>query len=83
MSELDLAECAALIGITNNPSIYDPYINPEKNKQRGFERIISSDKSKVPIIVIPTDEEYMIARDTYNIVHNRSQIVPASHYGTK
>ena len=55
----------------------------QKNKQRGFERIISSDKSKVPIIVIPTDEEYMIARDTYNIVHNRSQIVPASHYGTK
>ena len=58
-------------------------LDPEKNKQRGFERIISSDKSKVPIIVIPTDEEYMIARDTYNIVHNRSQIVPASHYGTK
>ena len=54
-------------------------LDPEKNKQRGFERIISSDKSKVPIIVIPTDEEYMIARDTYNIVHNRSQIVPASH----
>ena len=27
VSELDLAECAALIGITNNPSIYDPYIN--------------------------------------------------------
>ena len=34
VSELDLAECAALIGITNNPSIYDPYINPEKNKER-------------------------------------------------
>lgn len=51
-------------------------LDPEKNKQRGFERIISSDRSKVPIIVIPTDEEYMIARDTYNIVHARSQIVP-------
>ena len=34
VSELDLAECAALIGITNNPSIYDPYINLEKNKER-------------------------------------------------
>ncbi len=34
VSELSLAECASLIGITNNPSIYDPYINPEKNKQR-------------------------------------------------
>ncbi len=34
VEELSLAECASLIGITNNPSIYDPYINPEKNKQR-------------------------------------------------
>ena len=34
---LDLAECAALIGITNNPSLYDPYIGPEskaRNKTR-------------------------------------------------
>ncbi len=58
-------------------------LDPERNKQRGFERIISSDKSKVPIIVVPTDEEYMIARDTYEIVHSRSQIVPASHYAKK
>lgn len=35
--ELDLAECASLIGITNNPSLYDPYIGPQseaRNKQR-------------------------------------------------
>lgn len=53
-------------------------LDQEKNKQRGFERIISSDQSRVPIIVIPTDEEYMIARDTYEIVHEMSQIVPVS-----
>ena len=29
-------------------------LDPAKNKQRGFERIISSDKSEVPVIVIPT-----------------------------
>ena len=34
VEELDLAQCASLIGITNNPSIYDPYLNPEKNKER-------------------------------------------------
>lgn len=34
VSELSTAECAALIGITNNPSIYDPYINEEKCLQR-------------------------------------------------
>ena len=34
VEELSLAECASLIGITNNPSIYDPYIHPENNKRR-------------------------------------------------
>lgn len=34
VSELSLAECASLVGITNNPSIYDPYISLEKNKER-------------------------------------------------
>ena len=53
-------------------------LDQEKNKQRGFERIISHDESQVPIIVIPTDEEYMIARDTYEIIHQASQIVPIS-----
>lgn len=53
-------------------------LDHEKNKQRGFERIISTDESDVTIIVIPTDEEYMIARDTYEIVHQASQIIPIS-----
>lgn len=53
-------------------------LDQEKNKQRGFERIISQDDSDVAIIVIPTDEEYMIARDTYDIVHEHSQIIPIS-----
>ena len=35
--ELDLAECASLIGITNNPSLYDPYIGPE-SRQRNKDR---------------------------------------------
>ena len=34
VKDLSLAECASLIGITNNPSLYDPYLNPEKNKER-------------------------------------------------
>ncbi len=32
--ELSLAECACIIGITNNPSLYDPYISAERNKTR-------------------------------------------------
>ncbi len=45
------------------------------NKERGFERIISADNSKVRICVIPTNEEYMIARDTYDLVHQNTQMV--------
>lgn len=41
----------------------------EKNKERGGERVISTDDSAVQILVIPTEEEYMIARDTFDIVH--------------
>jgi penicillin-binding protein 1A len=34
---LSLAECASLVGITNNPSLYDPYIS-EASRQRNKER---------------------------------------------
>lgn len=34
VSELTLAECASLIGITNNPSKYDPFTHPEANAAR-------------------------------------------------
>lgn len=34
VSELTLAECAAIVGITNLPTYYDPLINPENNKVR-------------------------------------------------
>lgn len=40
-----------------------------KNKTRGKEAIISRDDSRVKIILIPTDEELMIARDTLEIVN--------------
>ncbi len=33
-SELTLAECASIIGITNNPSRYSPYADREANKAR-------------------------------------------------
>lgn len=38
-----------------------------KNKVRGKETIISRDDSKVKVILIPTNEELMIARDTYRL----------------
>ena len=43
-------------------------IDPEKNKVRGKEAIISADDSKVTVWVIPTNEELMIAQDTAELV---------------
>ena len=42
-----------------------------KNKVRGKEMVISAEDSKVKVLLIPTNEELMIARDTYNIVTNK------------
>ena len=43
----------------------------EANKTRGQEIVISGPDSKVKVVVIPTDEEMMIARDTAEIVAAR------------
>ena len=42
-------------------------IDPKKNKVRSKEAIISNDDSRVKIMVIPTNEELMIAKDTAEI----------------
>lgn len=39
-------------------------IDKEKNNVRGKETVVSADDSKVKILVIPTNEELVIARDT-------------------
>ncbi|MCL1895168.1 MAG: acetate kinase [Clostridiales bacterium] len=44
-----------------------------KNKVRGKEAIISRDDSKVAILLIPTNEELMIARDTYELTKQMSR----------
>jgi acetate kinase len=45
-------------------------LDEEINAQsRGEEMLISAPDSRVKVVVIPTDEEYMIARDTLEILH--------------
>ena len=46
-------------------------IDYELNKgKRGVEVVLSKPESKVKVVVIPTDEEVMIARDTYSFYKN-------------
>lgn len=64
-SELDLAECACLAGITNNPSMYSPRTEPENNKSR--QTVILNYMLKQGLI---TQEEYdgAINEDIYSRV---------------
>jgi acetate kinase len=45
-------------------------LDHERNRTGPREREISSDDSRVLIVIIPTDEELMIAHDTYELVHD-------------
>ena len=38
------------------------------NKVRGEQKVISTKDSKIPVVVIPTNEELMIARDTVRVL---------------
>ena len=44
------------------------FIDPDANQVSGEERIISTKESSVCVMVIPTNEELMIARDTKRVV---------------
>ncbi|MBP5318165.1 MAG: acetate kinase [Paludibacteraceae bacterium] len=46
-------------------------IDDARNNVRGEDALISSDKSKVKVVVIPTDEEWMIASDTQRLVNGK------------
>ena len=46
-------------------------VDSEVNKIRGEEILISTKNSKVKVVVIPTDEEYMIAADTMELTGKR------------
>ncbi len=56
VQELDLAECAVLVSITNNPSIYDPYTHPENIRQR--QRVVLAKMYELEMI---SKDEYLQA----------------------
>lgn len=58
ISDCSIAECAAIVGITQNPSAWDPFIYPDNNKYRR-ELIIEEMHEQKKI----TDEEYEAAME--------------------
>ncbi|MCA0384217.1 MAG: acetate kinase [Firmicutes bacterium] len=54
--------------ICRNLEFMNAKLDPAKNKVRGKEAFVQTDDSKVKIMVVPTNEELMIARDTLELV---------------
>lgn len=65
-----LGENSPLIrsGICESFDYLKLWIDPEKNDIRGQEADISAEDSQVRVLVIPTNEELMIASETYQLV---------------
>ncbi len=55
-------------GICKDMEFLGIKLDPEKNNVRGKECVISADDSKVKVLLIPTNEELMIAKDTLALV---------------
>ncbi len=64
--ELTLAESAVLVSITNNPSIYDPYLHPENVRQRQC------------VVLAKMYELGMITRDEYINAVNQELVFKSS-----
>lgn len=64
MGENDARERARIIA---GLSVFGAKMDPERNDVHGVEKLISADDSKVKILLVPTNEELMIARDVVRL----------------
>lgn len=74
LSELNLAECASIAGITQYPSRYDPYLNPEANKEKQLTVL-----SKMLELEMISEEEYEEAAE-YELEFRRAAEFHTSYY---
>lgn len=73
-SELTLAECALLAGITNRPSYYDPFTNLDNSKSR--QKVILSKMLELEKI---TESEYQAALSEEIVIKKGSNKSSSSH----
>ncbi len=67
VSELTMAECAAILSITNNPRLFDPYTQPDANYERRVLALWNAwDQGYI------TDEEYNTAKNEPLILRDRN-----------
>ena len=56
-------------GILNYLSYLGIKVDDEKNKVRSEEQCITTDDSTIPVWVVPTNEELVIAKETMRLVN--------------
>ena len=65
-------QCSTRAAVCRDMEFIGIGFDAEKNDGcRGCEAVLSKPGSKVQVLVVPTDEEYMIASDTRSILENR------------
>ena len=64
----DIVRAEVLKKLTALGIVLDEEVNKETVTRKGKEGIITKEESSIPVYVLGTDEELMIARDTFNIV---------------
>jgi acetate kinase len=58
--------------VCENMEFFGVVLDPERNAQpMGDIRLISAPQSRVKVLVVPTNEELVIARDTYALINGR------------
>lgn len=66
VSDLTLAECASIAGITQYPTMYDPILNPENNKKK--QEVVL--KKMLELGMITQEEHDSAVTETLNIQNN-------------
>ena len=56
------------VEVCQNMEFFGIELDLEENNMRGKEKIVSKPSSKIKVMVIPTNEELMIARDTLGLI---------------
>jgi penicillin-binding protein 1A len=74
LDQLTVAEAASIIGITNKPTLYNPFLNPERNKER--QEIILREMLNQGML---TEAEHSRARNQ-KLVFVRNYDVQADYY---
>ncbi|MBQ8752502.1 MAG: transglycosylase domain-containing protein [Clostridia bacterium] len=75
LKDCTLAECALMAGVTNNPSLYDPYERPEAARRR--QRLVLTKMYECGFI---TEDEYVQAMGEEIVMRRRTSVNAVTDY---